>query len=466
LGARRDRHDDEVVARGDRLSVAANALPRADVADEATDEGACATVRRWRPRRRCAGFVVGPVRRASLPAAASVVRIPARRLAARSFMRRIKVFYFIPNLQQGGSEGQILELINRLPERFHPVLCVYHADEIFFDARCPPGQPAHALGVRRMNLRALDKLTEILKQEKPDILHSYRDKSNFWARMAGRRAGVPIMITACRNRMMELRYLLTEWWLSRRSRLILTNSIGVKRELTRLARVPADKIRVIYNILDVNSFRPPTDAERAEARARWDIAPGQRAMVLPGRVGFQKHQVGLLWAMRSLARRGQLPDDAVLLLAGRERDPGFAALAHRVASDRRIARQVRFLGAVKDVRSVYWASDLLVMPSLYEGLANAAIEACASGLPAVLSHACNLDGIVRPGETGWEVTTGWPGPLARALREALTVTPEHLRDMGRLSREHVVARFAPHENYVLDQMTAVYDELLAERTPM
>ena len=87
-------------------------------------------------------------------------------------MARIKVFYFIPNLQQGGTEGQILELINQLPPRFEPVLCVYHADDVFWGARCPPGQPAHALGVRRMNLGALDRLTEILRREKPDILHS------------------------------------------------------------------------------------------------------------------------------------------------------------------------------------------------------------------------------------------------------------------------------------------------------
>jgi hypothetical protein len=44
-------------------------------------------------------------------------------------MARIKIFYFIPNLQQGGPEGQILELINQLPPRFEPVLCVYHADD-------------------------------------------------------------------------------------------------------------------------------------------------------------------------------------------------------------------------------------------------------------------------------------------------------------------------------------------------
>ena len=380
-------------------------------------------------------------------------------------MRRIKIFYFIPNLQQGGPEGQVLELISRLPERFEPVLCVYHADQIFFDRRCPAGQPKHALGVKRMNLAALRRLTEILKAEAPDILHSYRDKSNFWARLAGARAGVPIMLTACRNRMMQIRYLVLERWMSRHSRLILTNSIGVKRELETLARVRPEKIRVIYNILDIEHFRPPSSAERQEARARWNLEPDQRALLLPGRVGFQKHQLGLLWAMRKLARRGRLPKDVVLLLAGRERDLGFAGMAHRIANDPRLAPQVRFLGAVKDVRSCSWASDLLVMPSLYEGLANAAMEGCASGLPALLSHAANLDGIVNPGSTGWEVPTGWVGPLTHALEAAFDVSRPALAEMGHRSRAHVVEKFAPRENYVLDQMVAVYDELLSDGAP-
>jgi glycosyltransferase involved in cell wall biosynthesis len=380
-------------------------------------------------------------------------------------MPRTKVFYFIPNLQQGGPEGQILELINHLPARFEPVLCVYHREGIFFDARCPPGQPAHDLGVRRMNFGALDRLTEILRREKPDILHSYRDKANFWARLAGARAGVPITITACRNRMMELRYLLTERFMSRYSRLILTNSVGVKHELTRWARVREDKVRVIYNLLDVDAFRPPTDAERAEARARFDLRPDQRALVLPGRIGVQKHQLGLLWAIRALARRGAWPASAVVLLAGRERDLATSRWVRRLAARPQLSRQVRFLGAVKDIRSVYWASDVLVMPSLFEGLANAALEGCASGLPAILSRAANVDGIVEPGATGWQVPTGRHRPLVHALEEAVTAPAARLAEMGRKSRARVVARFAPRPGHVLHQMVAVYDELLGTAAP-
>jgi glycosyltransferase involved in cell wall biosynthesis len=155
----------------------------------------------------------------------------------------------------------------------------------------------------------------------------------------------------------------------------------------------------------------------------------------------------------------------LVLFAGRERDRATSALCRRFARDPRIAASVRFLGAVKDVRSLYWASDLLLMPSLYEGLANAALEGCASGLPAILSHAANVDEIVRPGETGWEVSTGRHGALVRALEEALATPAARLGEMGRVATAHVTARFAPRPSHVIDQMVAVYDELLAAGAP-
>jgi glycosyltransferase involved in cell wall biosynthesis len=376
-------------------------------------------------------------------------------------MARTKIFYFIPNLQQGGTEGQILELINQLPERFEPVLCVYHADGIFFDGRCPPGQPAHDLGVRRMGLGALDRLTEILRLEKPQIVHSFRDKANFWARLAAARARVPVTITSCRNRMMELRYLAIEWLMSKLSRLILVNSVGVEHELVEWAQVPRAKIRVIHNLLDVERFRPPTEPERAEARVQWNLQAGERALVLPGRIGLQKHQLGLLWAMRALVRAGRWPDGVVVLFAGRGRDRFTTALCERLARTGALAPRVRFLGAVKDVRSLYWAADALVLPSLYEGLANAALEACACGLPALLSHAANVDGVVLPGRTGWEVPTGQHGPLADALSELLATPSAQLTEMGWQGRAHVVAHFAPRAEHVIEQLVGVYDEVLA-----
>lgn len=351
-------------------------------------------------------------------------------------------------------------MIRNLPERFEPVLCVYDHENIFFDDRLPPGQPRHSLGVKRMNLQALRRLTEVLERERPDIVHSYRDKANFWMRLAVRRAGSPILITSCRNRMMQLRYLLIERWMCRGTKLILTNSEGVRHELTRFARVPPEKIRVIHNILDVAFFRPPSAQERRLARAAWALRDDQVALLLPGRVGLQKHQIGLLRALKALARRGQLPAGTVLLLAGRNRDPLVSRWVQALARSRELREVVRLVGAQKDLRTMYWSADALVMPSLYEGLANAALEGCACGLPALLSHAANVDGIVVPEATGWEVPTFRQRPLQQALIDLLRRPPESLRDMGQRGAAHVAARFAPTPLHVVDQTVAIYDELL------
>src|SRR6185436_13090042 len=107
----------------------------------------------------------------------------------------------------------------------------------------------------------------------------------------------------------------------------------------------------------------------------------------------------------------------------------------------RLRNVVRLPGPEGDMRSLYWSADLLVLPSLWEGLPNVALEAAACGMPAVLSHAANLDGIVAPGETGWEVATGDHWALAERLAEALESSPERWAAMGRRGRQRIETLF-------------------------
>ena len=209
---------------------------------------------------------------------------------------------------------------------------------------------------------------------------------------------------------------------------MLVNSRGIRDELVNLARVRPERIRIIHNFLDFDRFRVPTDDERRAARARFAIPEGARVLVMPGRLSVQKHQVGLLLALSRLAKHGRLPDDVVLLMPGRRSHVLVEWLVKRLAARPELRGAVRVIGTESNMRELYWASDLLVLFSLWEGLPNVALEACASGLPAILSHAANLDGIVAPGETGWEVPTGRGGPLARALAEALVAARALARD--------------------------------------
>jgi glycosyltransferase involved in cell wall biosynthesis len=369
---------------------------------------------------------------------------------------------FIPNLQQGGAERQILELMSRLPARFQTTLCVYE-DVVHYRDYLPAGEPRHVLGTRRMGPAGLRRLIEVLQREKPDILHSYRDKANFWARMATRRVGVPVVITAVRNRAMHVVHLATEWWLSRRSDRVIANSEGVRRELVSLARVKPDKVQLLHNFIDVQRFHPPSADERTAARARWGLAPDEVALLLPGRVGLQKNQIGLALALARLKKEGRLPPNVRVLLAGRNRDRLYASALPRVLRWLGLTDVVRFLGTVTDtdMLSLYHAADSLLMPSLYEGLPNAVLEAHASGLPAVVSHAANVDRIVVEGESGFEAPTFDRAALAEAIARMVALPDDDRRAMGARGRAHVAATFSVDR--VLEETVRLYDGLLAEK---
>lgn len=370
------------------------------------------------------------------------------------------ILLFIPNLQQGGAERQMLELMTRLPPRFAPTLCVYE-DTTHYGEYLPPGEPAHNLDVRKMGPEGLRRLVRVIREVKPAILHSYRDKANLWARLASMMTPVPVVLTSCRNRAMHPVHLASERPLSRWSDRVLTNSMGVKRELTQLARVRPDKIQIIHNFIDTEKFRPPTDEQRAAARARWGLAPDDVALLLPGRISLQKHQLGLALSLWHLRRRGLLDDRVKVLFAGRERDRWVVSLLPRVLGAAGVARYTQRLGAVDDMVGLYHAADGLIMPSLYEGLPNAVLEAHASGLPAVVSHAANIDGLVLDGVSGYEAATFDHAGFADGIAALLSKSPNQRRRMGAIGRDHIARNFSVDR--VLAETVALYDGLLAEK---
>lgn len=374
-----------------------------------------------------------------------------------------KVLLFIPHVQQGGAERQILELMRRLPPRFEPTLCLYgggdatqqHYADYLDSAR------VHSLGVDTMGPRALKRFLGVLREEAPTILHSYRDKANLWARLVGRRAKVPIIVTSVRNRGQALPHTFLEYCLQGVNARVLANSVGIRKELVEWAGVQPERVEVIHNFLDLDRFRPPYGDERDRARERFGFAPHETVLLLPGRLARQKHQLGLAKALGMLRERRALPDHVRVVLAGRRRDRMYSRLVPLAMRWHGVEDRVTYLEPVKEMTALYHAVDAVVMPSLWEGMSNAVLEAHACALPVVVSHAANLDGIVLDGTTGFEVPTRDHRRLADAIQQVIELDPRERRDMGDRGRAHVAHRF--HPDQILQQIVALYDGLLAER---
>ncbi len=371
-----------------------------------------------------------------------------------------KVLYLINSLAQGGAERQMAELVRRLPrDRFEPVLCLLDPTNAY-PHLLPPDQPRYVIGGPVGPLLAM-RLLAILRQERPDIVHSFMEYSNLWARLLGPLAGSnPVVISSVRSRMMRPDYRLVEAMLSRRCHAVVVNSVGTRDELIRWQRVPPQKVHIVRNIVDFQRFRPPTPGERANARAALRVSG--TVFLVPGRLSIAKHQIGLVLAVRLALQQGYLRrGEFVVLLAGRVYDSFVSRVVAAEIRALGLGECFRYLGPVRAVEDLYAAADWVLLPSLYEGLPNAALEAHACGLPLLMSHAANLDAIAEPDGTGYEFPTGRIEPLARALGRAAE-TPEAVRvSMGMAGRERVLARFDP--NAALQDILSLYETLLSEQ---
>lgn len=372
-------------------------------------------------------------------------------------MARTKVFFVINSMALGGAERQMAEVVRRLPrDRFEPVLCSLGPENAYPEL-LPAGEPRYV--VTSKGLDAVREVEAAMHRERPDVVHSFMEYGNLVARLASRRLPGTVVVTSVRSRSMAFKYSLVEGLLSRWSDAVVVNSVGTARELQAIQFVPKAKIRVIGNILDLDRFRPATIMDRAAARSRLGLEGP--TLLLPGRIGYAKNQLGLVAALWRLRTGGRLPAGTTLLLAGRVYNQDVGDLLPRLLDRMGLADVVRILGPVKSVESLYAACDWVLLPSLWEGLPNAALEAHACGRPVVLSADANVDGIVADGVSGFEHPTLSNEGLATALDRALHLSDAEREAMGRAGRERVVARFAPGR--ILSDIEALYDELLARR---
>jgi glycosyltransferase involved in cell wall biosynthesis len=195
--------------------------------------------------------------------------------------------------------------------------------------------------------------------------------------------------------------------------------------------------------------------EVATRRAqRPPAAPGDiLTVVCPARLSYQKGQDVLLKAWRMV--REQVPT-AQLILAG---DGPQRLELELLAAELGIADAIEFAGLVRDLRGLFAAADGFVLPSRYEGMSNALLEAMAAGMPCVATRVSGSEDIIIENESGLLVPPEEPEALASAL---VTILTEHQRasSLGREARARVVRCF--DQRRLLDESIQLYTSLVSQ----
>lgn len=181
---------------------------------------------------------------------------------------------------------------------------------------------------------------------------------------------------------------------SPRLRAVICNSRMVRDEIVQYYGVPVDRLLVIPNAVDASQFHPGLRTQHRQAmRERLGLHEEQPVFLFVGS-GFERKGVDLLLEIWPRA-------DATLIVAGHDRNLKRYQQRAKALGDR-----VRFVGPQKDVRPWYGMADAFVLPTLYDPLPNAALEALSCGLPCLTSS--------KSGAAEW-ITPGVNGAVADAL---------------------------------------------------
>lgn len=168
----------------------------------------------------------------------------------------------------------------------------------------------------------------------------------------------------------------------------------VRDDILRYYDIDPAKLHVIYNGLDLDRFHPQLSGQyRDVIRERHGIAADAPVFLYVGS-GFARKGVATL--IKSAANMTN--PSAHFLIVGIDKRTGAY---QELARDLGMKGRIHFLGGQSDVCPYLGTADAFVLPTIYEPLSNAVLEALASGLPVATTTSCGAAELIREGESGY-----------------------------------------------------------------
>lgn len=307
--------------------------------------------------------------------------------------------------------------------------------------------------------RQLRRFRDFLHERQIDVIHTDGFYTNVFGITGARLARVPARIgfRGSVGNWFTPRQELMERTAFRLATIIHANSQAVQKFLVDQG-VPAEKIEVVYNGLDLRRVIPPDDLSRTDARAMFGL-PADKSPVVTI-VANMRHPVkDYPMFLRAARRVHERIPEAVFALAG-EGDlmPSLRALAVELG----LEQNVHFLGRCDRIAELLFASDVCVLSSKAEGFSNSILEYMGAGRPVVATDVGGAREAIVEGETGFIVPSGDADALATRI-ETLLHDRDLAKAMGNRGRQVVVEKFSAQAQLVATER--LYDQALALNRP-
>ncbi|MDB5342201.1 MAG: group 1 glycosyl transferase [Schlesneria sp.] len=358
----------------------------------------------------------------------------------------VPIAFCITELDRGGAEKAFTELVLGLDRQFWNarVFCLgphaYFAEVL----------ETHGINVICFNGRGANsfpgvlwRLTRALRQFRPALMQTFLFHGNLVGRLAGRLAGVPYIVAGIRVAERRCRWHIR---LDRWTNFLVDHNVcvsqGVADFSVQEAGLKARKVSVIPNGVDFATYAnaSPTDVSQLGSKGHFPV------VITVGRLEEQKGVRFLLHAATVVLKKH--PDCQFLIVGDGPERASLEALASSLG----IGSSTHFAGHRGDVPGLLKAADLFVLPSLWEGMPNALLEAMAAGLPVIATAVEGSREIIESDESGLLVPAGNSSELATAILRVLNQSDLAAR-LSSGAQDNITKRFTN------SSATAAYDHL-------
>ncbi len=240
----------------------------------------------------------------------------------------------------------------------------------------------------------------------------------------------------------------------RRARKIIAVSHFTKWELTNYYKIPASKIQVIHNGVDINKFKPATDKRKVKAELGFN--PDDLAIVSVGRLYARKGLFTLIESMPTVTKR--FPTAKFIISGKGQSDEMHKLIAH--AERLGVKDNIVFTGYCPDKKlpKLYQAADVFAFSTFYEHHPFAVLEALSTGLPVVTTTVGGIPETIDSGRNGFLVEPFNPKQFSDRILYLLD-HPVEAKEMGAKARKTVEQQL--DWRIVVKDAMKVYDEALS-----
>ncbi len=375
----------------------------------------------------------------------------------KSPKRKTKILFLFVHLNYGGAEVGLLTTLKNIDRnRFDCVIVSIEKKGVIGDEIEKLGFKVIYLNTeaRLFNIGLIGRMRNVLKEERPDILHTSLFYANFFGRIAALFNKPAVIVTEERSTYTEKRFyhVAIDKVLSAVTDKIIVCSNSVLDFTAKQEKINRNKFHLIYNAVDAGRF--DVNQSKDAVRSEYGFSGAEFIIGTVGSVIPKKGHRFLIEAFSGLTN--DIPQAKLLIIGDGPERAGLEALA----ANRSVGDRVLFMGARSDVPRLMKAMDIFVLPSLQEGFPRTLLEAMYSRLPVIASNISGIPETVDDGENGFLAGPGDAGALKDKILR-LYKDKDLSKVFGEKARRKIESGYMP-KNYT-DNLESLYSELLQEK---